>query len=244
MDSFTSHNNPQSGFSYYSHFRDAETEVQRHQLAAVLILGLLDYCSGVSIDGWKEGDVKVKYRVKFIEPLHSIFRLSDVKKALIPCGCPSLDGKSVDRNKTANIKSSLLNQPELEEKWDIEYLCWRFLSIDNPGYAFVNDQDAFAIAVFGNRGKGIKDVQILMMATNKGKVLSNHCKKKVADKLNNLFHPDTISCVVNDHYLTFGNTIGVRRTIPVCYKWTDGAERLNIISLGHTVKKYYLYENL
>ena len=218
----------------------AESEVRSQQLAAVLIMGLQDYCSGVSIDGWKEGDVKVKYRVKFIEPLRSIFRLSDVKKTFIPCGRPSLDEKSVDRNKAANIKNSLLNQPEFEKKWNIEYLCWRFLSTENPEYAFVKDQDAFAIAVVGNRGKGTKDVQILMMATNNGKVLSNHCKKNVVDKLNELFHPDTISCVDNDHYLIFGNTIGVLHTIPVSYKWIDGVERLNITNLVHTVIKYNL----
>lgn len=218
----------------------AEAEVQRQQLASVLILGLQDYCSDVSIDGWRKGDVKVKYRVKFIERLRSIFRLSDVKKTLIPCSCPSLDEKSVDKYKVTNIKNSLLNLPELEKKWDTEYLCWRFLSTENPEYAFVNDQDTFAIAVVGNRGKGTKDVQILMMATNNGKALSNHCKKNVADKLNNLFHPDTISCVDNDHYLAFGNTIGILHTIPVCYKWTDGAERLNITNLVHTVIMYNL----
>lgn len=218
----------------------AEAEVQRQQLASVLILGLQDYCSDVSIDGWKRCDVKVKYKVKFIEPLRSIFRLSDVKKTLIPCGCPSLDVKSVDRTKLANIKSSLLNQPELEKKWDLEYLYWRFFSTEDAEYAFVDDQDAFAIAVVGNRGKGTRDVQILMMATNNGKGLSNHCKKNVADKLNNLFHPDTISSVDNDHYLTFGNTIGVLYTIPVCYRWTNGAESLNITNLVHTVIKYNL----
>lgn len=216
----------------------AEVEVQRQQLASVLVLGLQDYCSDVSIDGWKRGDVKVKYKVKFIEPLRSIFRLSDVKETLIPCSCPSLEVKSVDSNNSANIKSSLLNRPELEKKWDLEYLCWRFLSTENPEYAFVEDLDAFAIAVVGSRGKGTKDVQILMMATNNGKGLSNHCKKNVADKLNNLFHPDTISCVDNDHYLTFGSTIGVLHTIPVCYKWTDGAERVSITNLVHTVIKY------
>ena len=218
----------------------AEAEVQRQQLASVLVLGLQDYCSDVSIDGWKRGDVKVKYRVKFIEPLRSIFRLSDVKKTLIPCGYPSLDERSADRNKSANIKNSLLNQPELEREWNIEYLCWRFLSTENPECAFVNDQDAFAIAVVGNRGKGTKDVQILMMATKNGKVLSNHCKNNVSDKLNEQFHPDTMSCVDNDHYLTFGNTIGVLHTIPVCYKWTDGAERVSITNLVHTVIKYNL----
>ena len=218
----------------------AEVEVQRQQLTAVLILGLLDYCSDVSIDGWKKGDVKVKYRVKFIEPLRSIFRLSDVKKTLILCRYPSLDEKSDDRNKSSNIKSSLLNQPELEKKWDTEYLCWRFLSTENPEYAYVNDQDTFAIAVVGIRGKVTKDVQILMMATKNEKVLSNHCKKNVADKLNELFHPDTISCLDNDHYLIFGNTIGVLHTIPVCYKWTEGAESLNITNLVHTVIKYNL----
>lgn len=218
----------------------AEVEVQRQQLTAVLILGLLDYCSDVSIDGWKKGDVKVKYRVKFIEPLRSIFRLSDVKKTLTPCRCPSLDEKPVDRYKVTNIKNSLLNLPELEKKWDTEYLCWRFLSTENPEYAFVNDQDTFAIAVVGIRGKVTKDVQILMMATKNEKVLSNHCKKNVADKLNELFHPDTISCVDNDHYLIFGNTIGVLHTIPVCYKWTEGAESLNITNLVHTVIKYNL----
>ena len=218
----------------------AEAEVQRQQLTAVLILGLLDYCSDVSIDGWKKGDVKVKYRVKSIEPLRSIFRLSDVKKTLIPCRYPSLDEKSVDSNKSTNIKNSLLNQPELEKKWDIEYLCWRFLSTEKHECAFVDDEDAFAIAVVGNRGKGTKDVQILMMATYNGKALSNHCKKNVADKLNNLFNPDIISCVDNDHYLTFGNTIGVLHTIPVCYKWTGRAERLSITNLVHTVIMYNL----
>lgn len=219
----------------------AETEVQRQQLSTVLIFGLQNYFSDVSIDGWKRGDVKVKYRVKFIEPLRSIFRLSDVKKTLIPCGCHSLDVKSVDMNQSAKIKNSLLNQPELEKEWDLEYLCWRFLSTDNnTEYAFVDDEDAFAIAVVGNRGKGTEDVQILMMATNNEKVLSTHCKKNVADKLNELFHPDTISSVDNDHYLTFGNTIGVQHTIPVCYKWTDGTERLNITNLVHTVIKYNL----
>ena len=217
-----------------------EAEVQSQQLAAVLILGLQDYCSDVSIDGWKDGDVKVKYRVKFIEPLRSIFRLSDVKKTLIPCSRPSLDEKSVDWNKLANIKNSLLNQPELEKKWDLEYVCWRFLSTVNTEYAFVDDEDAFAIAVVGIRGKVTKDVQILMMATKNEKVLSNHCKKNVADKLNELFHPDTISCVDNDHYLIFGNTIGALHTIPVCYKWTEGAESLNITNLVHTVIKYNL----
>lgn len=220
--------------------RLAETEVQRQQLTAVLIFGLQDYCSDVSIDGWKKGNVKVKYRVKFIEPLRSIFRLSDVKKTLLPCSCPSLDEKSVDRNQSVNIKNYLLNQPELERKWDIDYLCWRFLSTEKFGYAFVDDEDAFAIAVVGNRGKGTKDVQILMMATYNGKGLSNHCKKNVVDKLNNLFHSDTISSVDNDHYLTLGNTIGVLHTIPVCYKWTDGVERLNITNLVHTVIKYDL----
>lgn len=218
----------------------AEVEVQRQQLASVLVLGLQDYCSDVSIDGWKRGDVKVKYKVKFVEPLRSIFRLSDVKKTLIPCSCPSFEVKSVDSNHSANIKSSLLNRPELEKKWDLEYLYWRFFSTEDAEYAFVEDQDAFAIAVVGNRGKGTKDVQILMMATNNGKGLSNHCKKNVADKLNNLFHPDTISSVDNDHYLTFGNTIGVLYTIPVCYKWTDGAERVSITNLVHTVIKYNL----
>ena len=165
---------------------------------------------------------------------------SDVKKTLIPCRYPSLDEKSDDRNKSSYIKSSLLNQPELEKKWDTEYLCWRFLSTENPEYAFVNDQDTFAIAVVGIRGKVTKDVQILMMATKNEKVLSNHCKKNVADKLNELFHPDTISCVDNDHFLIFGNTIGALHTIPVCYKWTEGAESLNITNLVHTVIKYNL----
>lgn len=220
--------------------RQAGAEVQRQQLAAVLLFGIQDYCSDVSIDGWKRGDVKVKYRVKFIEPLRSIFRLSDVKKTHIPCGCHSLDEKSVDRSQSANIKNSLLNQPELEKKWDLEYVCWRFLSTVNTEYAFVDDEDAFAIAVVGNRGKGTKDVQILMMATNNGKVLSTHRKKKVVDKLNEQFHPDTISCVDNDHYLTFGNTIGVPHTIPVYYKWTDGVERPNITNLVHIVIMYNL----
>ena len=58
-------------------------------------------------DGWKKGDVK--YCVKFIDPLCSIFRPSMSKK-LISSGCPSLDEKSVDKNKSANIKNSLLNQ--------------------------------------------------------------------------------------------------------------------------------------
>ena len=79
-----------------------------------------------------------------------------------------------------------------------------------------------------------------MMASKKGKIASNHLKKIVLNKLNEQVHPDTISCVDGDHYLTFGNTICVSHSVSVYYKWIDGVERLDITELVHTLMQYYL----
>ena len=116
--------------------RLAESEVRRQQLDAVLILGLSDYCSDVSIDGWKISNVKVKCRVKFIKPLRSIFRLSDITKPLIPIVCSPQNKKSNVSFNENYLKKSSINYQESGVNWDIEYLCWRFNSTDNTEYIY------------------------------------------------------------------------------------------------------------
>lgn len=213
----------------------AENEARKQQLSAVLILGLQDCYLEEEVRGWELGEVRVKYRVKFIKPLRSIFKMSDIKKPLITYPCVHLDEKDLD-----SLKESLEGQVAFGSKLNKEYICWRYLMAKDTDFVYVNNQDVFAVAVVGNGGHRIKDVQILMMASKKGRASSNRFKKMVIDRMVGQVHPDTVSCMGGDHYLTRGNSIGISYKMPVCYKRFDEEKEVSLAEIEDTVMRYFV----
>ena len=214
----------------------AEIEAQNQRLSSIVMIG--SHYSGLSVLGWKESDVRVRYRVKFVKPLRSIFKLSDTAKLLIANLRKPIDEQRMSINLDFMKKSE--DQVETDMQGNIEYLRWRFLMAEDFEFLVINDQDVFAIAVVGCRGSRIKDAQIIMMVSKKTSASPERYRKKVLETIKEQVHPDTISCMDSSHYLTTGNTIGVPHLVPVCYKWFGEQQEVDLDEMVNTMIRYYV----
>lgn len=191
--------------------------------------------------GWSLKPI-IKYKIFFVNYLHVISRFTDLKKTFIK------DSSNFEvLNKPISEFSGLMKKTKtVYSIWNSEYIHWRFFSFPNSNYQYVDNENYFAIARMGYRGK-LKEAQIIWIYPKNGNYDINH----VRDFLSFLIHkvePDFISITLSIYNPLMFNLPNSFISVPnhvnftnYCWKNALFEERRNVMQFSISSVNFHTY---
>lgn len=135
--------------------------------------------------GWKHIPKYIEYKISLQKPFRC---LSNYKSIVSPF-------QPIDTNNgitpTINCDAQDTQQDFLLSTWSREYIHWRFFELPHSQYIYLNENNIFAIARVGYRGK-LKECQILHIAHDSS-VTYKYATRVFCKHLKRVENPDLIS---------------------------------------------------
>lgn len=162
------------------------------------------------IAGWQRAQSSIRFRLKSIDTLNSIFKLIDMEQPLVPFDHSPLSG---------TVMHSDNSQLSLEQESDtmLTYLQWLSTSSVSERFIQVNTDKVYAMVVIGSRGKSVWEAHIVYMV-HKHKGLSvTDCYQEVKELIGKIKGMDVISCLDSQSYVPKDGTLTTSQSFTVCY---------------------------
>lgn len=155
---------------------------------------LYNFPNSNSLPGFKHmgwicrNDIQL-YKIRFLRLASVIFHLTDLKKEFVPQ--PS-NIKEIGSIPLDNVQDGEARKGVITPVWTKEYLVWRFFTFPNRRYYVLNNNDLFAIAMIGNRGR-ITEAHILYVLPRKGRRQKGLYIDSLIHTISKELKPDIIS---------------------------------------------------
>lgn len=189
-----------------------EEEARRQGIGILFALNMPVLSLDASRQNWISGTTKIRYRMKPVSVIKSIFKMLDMSKpfvsGLIDKRC--LKHLSEDESIAAVDKALL--------KMNKDYLRWAIATSLQNSCFVIDGKYVEAVVVLGHRGRRLQEAQILNMESKKGDEELCRYQSELVKAIYEKVDVDVISCLDNCHYLTTKGSRGASPVITYCYK--------------------------
>ena len=139
--------------------------------------------------GWTCRNDIQQYKLRLIRPAHAVFHLNDLRKEFAPQPSNIKDIVSIPLD---NVQEEEARRGVITPIWTKDYLVWRFFTFPNRRYYMVNNNDLFAIAMVGNRGR-LTEVHVLYVLPRRGRRQKGRYIDSLVHSISKTLKPDIIS---------------------------------------------------
>ncbi len=161
--------------------------------------------------GWQREQSLIRFRLKSIDTLYSIFKLIDMEQPLVTFHhSPLLSGTMMHSD---NSQFSL----EQESDTMLTYLQWLSTSSVIERFIQVNTDKVYAMMVIGSRGKRVWEAHIVYMVHKRKGLSITDCYQDVKERMGKIKGMDVISCLDSQSYVPKDDTLTISQSFTVSY---------------------------
>lgn len=191
----------------------AEEEARRQGIGVLFALNMPVLSLEASRYGWMSGTTKIRYRMKPVSVIKSIFKFLDMSK-------PFVSGLIVKGR--AKYLSEGGAVQEVESRLNKDYLRWLIATSPQNSCMVVDGEHVVAVVALGHRGKSLQEAQIVYMESKQSDVVPQRYQNEVVEAICKTVSVDVISCLDDYHYLTKKGSTGASPLTTYCYKNLGG----------------------
>lgn len=163
------------------------------------------------ITGWQRAQNSIRFRLKSIDPLKSIFKLIDMEQPLVPFDHSPLSGTMMHSD---NSPLSIGQDSDTM----LTYLQWLSTSSLSKRFIRVNTDKVNAMIVAGSRGKRVWEAHIVYMVPKSKGLSIKDCYQEVKERIGKIKGMDVISCLDSQPYVPKDDTLTTSQSYTVCYR--------------------------
>lgn len=164
---------------------------------------------GVKDLGWTYCENRIHFRLNSVSGLwRSLFKLLDSTKPFVP------ENREIQYDGTG-IEKENESEDVAIQKSTKAYFNWLSQTGANK-YIIIDDEEVYAVAIIGLRGKRVKEAHICYLESKRGDSSGQHVLEVIKERYKNECI-DVISCIDDMHYLPMNNTLRISQRISYCY---------------------------
>lgn len=181
----------------------AEEEAKNNGMGMIFTLNVLN----VRDFGWTYCENKVHFRLTPVTGIwRSLFKLLDSTRPFVPdakCGCYM--------EKDENECEELANTNMV-----VNYYNWLYQTSQKK-HIIINDENVYAVAIVGHRGKRVKDAHICYMESKSRSSAGHHLMEVIKGQYKDE-RIDVVSCLEKESYFSKKASHSTSQSLSYCYK--------------------------